>query len=322
MLRLFRLCLYGATLLGAFLVAPLTYSADPDVARWDVTFDNDMWGDGTDSHYTHGTVIRRTAKAPSWLERLARKMPCGACRTPNTWQVELGQDIYTPDDTGELGLVSDDRPYAGWLYLGARVMGATTTQRGVRRSDALGLTVGVVGPAAQADKTQDWIHEMRKLDTARGWDQQLRDEPGLLIDYTRRWQFIQVGSGRFGLGLDASPYLTGALGNVQTYLGAGVTVRAGAKLGQIGGADGHRSGWHVFANLESRAVAHNIFLDGNSWEPSHRVAKRPVVGEAQVGLSYGVGRFEMRLAQTLRSREFYGQGEADRFGSLTFSFRP
>ena len=78
----------------------------------------------------------------------------------------------------------------------------------------------------------------------------------------------------------------------------------------------------MFAVLESRAVAHNIFLDGNTWEPSHRVAKRPVVGEAQVGLSYRVGKFELRLAQTLRSREFYGQREADRFGSLTFSFRP
>ena len=180
----------------------------------------------------------------------------------------------------------------------------------------------MVGPAAHADRVQGWIHEMRKVDKARGWDQQLRDEPGLMIDYTRRWQFARGGSGRFGLGMDLSPYVTGALGNVHTYLGVGLTARAGANLSRLGTVAPDRPGWHVFARLESRAVAHNIFLDGNTWDASHRVAKRPGVSETQVGLSYAVGKFELRLAQTVRSREFDGQDRPDRFGSLSFVFRP
>jgi len=54
----------------------------------------------------------------------------------------------------------------------------------------------------------------------------------------------------------------------------------------------------------------------------HRVDKLPVVGEVRVGLSWSLGRVEITLAQTLRSREFRGQIAPDRYGWVGIAYRP
>jgi hypothetical protein len=41
------------------------------------------------------------------------------------------------------------------------------------------LTVGVVGPASFAEQTQKRIHEIVNADEPRGWNTQLKNEPGV-----------------------------------------------------------------------------------------------------------------------------------------------
>jgi lipid A 3-O-deacylase len=41
--------------------------------------------------------------------------------------------------------------------------------------------------------------------------------------------------------------------------------------------------WYVFAGAEGRYVAHNIFLDGNTFADSHSVDRRPFVLDIQLG---------------------------------------
>jgi len=286
---------------------------------WNIDLENDMWGNGDDGHYTHGTEIsRRAANPPDWLKKFAGRLPCGPCRNPSAVGYEFGQSIYTPNDTSRSSLIAADRPYAGWLYLGARLLKETQTPNGAR-TDTIGLQLGMIGPAAFADRTQVRIHEHRKLSMPRGWQHQLRNEAGFVLHYRRSWDEAP----QQGFGFGATPYVMGTLGNVQTHLAGGVTFRAGFNLGK-GETSRRRStpSWHVFLGMEGRGVARNILLDGNTWTESHRVEKRPVVGELQAGVSFTGAGLEIKITQTIRSREFYGQLEPDRYGSVSFTYRP
>lgn len=287
-----------------------------------VSFDNDKWGDDTDGQYTHGSQFRyHSARPMNWLGNVAGHLPCAPCRDPEAVTYEFGQSIYTPNNTWSPSLVAEDRPYAGWLYMGARLHTETETRNGGVRSDAIGLTLGIIGPAALADKAQAFFHEQRELMVPQGWQHQLDNEPGLVLDYTRGWRRgLYTDS---GFGIDAEPFLTGAIGNVHTYLGAGVSIRSGLNL-RAGKTEKDRfaAGLHLFVTLEARGVARNIFLDGNTWAESHSVEKRPLVGRARAGIRYASEKVEIVLAHTLRSREFYGQLEPDRYGSVSISYRP
>jgi hypothetical protein len=146
-----------AVLLG--LAASTAGAQERGSVAWDVTFENDKWGDGTDRHYTHGTRIARTSDAaPQWLRRLAAPLRCLACTSPVGSKLELGQEIYTPENTWTNNLVVDDRPYAGWAYGAITLFGERRTRARRVAVNEVTVEIGVVGPAAGADRTQALLH--------------------------------------------------------------------------------------------------------------------------------------------------------------------
>jgi hypothetical protein len=96
----------------------------------------------------------------------------------------FGQNIYTPDNTELTALIDNDRPYAGWLYLGVGVVWKNDEVR-----NSLLLNAGIVGPSSYAQETQRLIHDLRGLDHPNGWDNQLHDELGLMVVYERMWRW-------------------------------------------------------------------------------------------------------------------------------------
>ena len=77
---------------------------------------------------------------------------------------------------------------------------------------------------------------------------------------------------------------------------------------------------YTYASGEVRAVARDIFLDGNTWRHSHSVDKRPVVADLSLGFVLHWPRFQVAYTQDYRTKEFYGQLRRDVFGSVGFSF--
>jgi lipid A 3-O-deacylase len=86
--------------------------------------------------------------------------------------------------------------------------------------------------------------------------------------------------------------------------------RAGAKLG-----------WDLFLGTQARAVAWNIFLDGNTLQNSRSVAKEPVVDDLFIGLEL-FSRAGLRIALSLvaRTPEFQQQKGLDNFGSINGAY--
>lgn len=295
-------------------------------------FENDRVAE-TDRHFTHGTLVTWVSPrggVPAAGEGLMDALPlvfeAGAGRR---LMLSLGQSIFTPDDTRARAVVRDDRPYAGWLYMGAGLLAESA-----RRLQRLSLQVGVVGPPSGAEQVQTAVHELIDVTIPEGWDNQLDSEPGAVAFYETKWRRV-LALGRGGYGLEVGPHAAFALGNVLTYGGAGASVRFGQDLGDDFGPPRIRPAipgagffepsdafaWNVFAGLEARAVARNIFLDGSTFSESHSVDKRPVVVDVQAGFALRYRDLRLAFTHVLRTPEFEAQGELDAFGAVSLSLR-
>ncbi|WP_439578364.1 lipid A deacylase LpxR family protein [Elioraea sp.] len=326
-----------ASLLGALATSALANEApQPDpAATLNLTVENDLFG-RTDKYYTSGFQLSwRSASADppvwlAWMSELATPFfPPGG--TPR-WGLALGQNIYTPADTLARNPDLRDRPYAGWLYGAFTLISYTERTLGTFE-----VQFGVVGPAALGEQVQNNVHDLINVDRALGWKTQLKDEPGINVILNRQWRINQPlrADDPRGLALGLVPSLTVSLGNVQTYGSVGLMLRVGSNLQSDFGPprirpshagtaffqpDG-RWGWYVFAGVEGRAVARDIFLDGNTWRDSRRVDRIPFVGEGAIGAVLIMPWARLSYTHTFRGPEFRGQTRSAQYGSVSLSFR-
>lgn len=285
----------------------------------------------SDRYYSNGLqLVWRSPSADlpaplAWLnERLDFMLGPGALR----WGLGLGHNIFTPDNTSLRMPDPRDRPYAGYLYGAAALLRDSGDSLSV-----LELQLGVVGPSALGEQVQNNFHRLLNTETYAGWRYQLKDEPVGALVTQRIWR-MPLGSFS-GVEAEALPSASLSLGTVQTYAGLGGVVRVGQNLASDYGPPRIRPalagsaffqppaefGWYVFAGVEGRAVARDIFLDGNTWRDSPSVDKRPLVGDFQVGLAVQWRGIRLAYTQVWRSEEFYGQRGNTQFGSVGVSFR-
>lgn len=331
-------------LFGLLLAGPLLATSDaprPELrikhSTLSVVSENDKYFAGTDRHYTNGlkfTWLGETDlnQSEQFVQNVARLIPWMNAHRDWRYKVgfALGHNTYTPVDTDTTALQSHDRPYAGWLY-GSILLHA-------QHDDQLRLvelSLGMVGPSAHGRSFQNAWHDVIDVPHAEGWAHQLHDEPGLQFAWERRyrtWQRIQAAGSPLGLDLVLRHRVT--LGNVATHLAGGASVRVGWRLPADFGADLIRPGGgnmpnngapprfsaYTYASGEVRAVARDLFLDGNTWRSSHAVDKRPVVADFSLGFVLSWPGFQFAYTQNYRTKDFYGQRRRDVFGSIGFSF--
>lgn len=324
-----------AIAIATALAAPPAFADDDDWV-WSVQIENDMFGSGVDQHYTHGTRI--SAQVPlddeGWLTRkvlhLSDRTPGYATIATSRVSYVLGQSMYTPSDITIPAPQPNDRPYAGWTYVGA----AVETVR-PKTTDIIELNVGIVGPSSYAEQIQTRVHDIVGSPEPRGWEHQLSDEPGIVLAYVRRWRDKPLGD-LYGWSSDVVPHAGLNAGNIFTYGAIGATFRIGHNLAtdegpprairpSLPGSDFFDAdampGGYFFVGFEARAMARNIFLDGNTFRDSASVDKELLVGDIQAGFVLNAGSYRLALSQTIRSREFEGQESTDMFGALTLSVR-
>lgn len=249
------------------------------------------------------------------------------------FNLEAGQQLFTPTNKARFNPDRTDRPYAGWLYGGVGWIQDTDQHM----LEHLGLELGTIGPAAQGEQTQNRFHLAIDVAEAQGWKFQLHDEIGGIITYERKWREDLVRAGSWGI--DAIPDASFALGNVYDYGAVGGRLRFGRNLhvdygpGRIGpgpsGTDYFNPDYlaadtdlafYGFLGTEGRAVGRNIFLDGNSFAPSRSVDKKTIVGDAEAGFAVSYADWaRLSYSYLLRSAEFEHQQGTEHFGSLIAS---
>lgn len=309
-----------------------------------LTEENDILAN-TDSNYTNGTrlqwisgdISRYAAdhRLPLVARGLARLLPfLDRPDTEYNLGVSLGQLIYTPNSLHTPVYLPRQRPYAGWSYLSLALFAKTAYHL-----DTFEATLGMVGPSSLAGETQNAVHRLFGIREVRGWKHQIGDEPTAQIawNHTMRAYRRDFDS---GMAFDVLPHLGATAGNSLVLANVGLEMRVGYNLpwdfgtslirpgggvsapapqdAQRPGKD-HVWGAHLFVGVDGRAVARSIFLDGNTFAPSHSVPKNVFVGDVLAGVGLQMGRVKLTYSQVLRSQEFVYQKAPQAFGSLSLS---
>ncbi len=319
-----------ALLLLLLVVGPIAAVAqESDKGNFlSLTVENDSLGRGTDNNYTSGVRLSYfdiREKPGELVHRLDQLIPFFEVNETTGITYSLGQNLYTPDDISQREQVAGSRPWAAFLY-GSISM---TTLTGDHIDDAE-ATLGVVGPWAQGEAAQKFVHNALGCKEPEGWNEQIENEPGLILSWRRRWpQLYIVESHDFLFALE--PNVGASLGNVYTLSEGGVTLRLSPSSDHwqdtplmvrpsIPGTgyfepQKDKVGWYFFGGVQGRAVARNIFLDGNTFEPGYHVDKNPFVMDLNAGIAVTVG--DIRLSYTLvyRTKEYDGQKGSALFGA-------
>lgn len=337
--------LAGAALLAAAPGAAWAQEAGGERAAdakgvFSIAVENDSLSSGADRNYTSGIKLAYVSPAegvPRWLRPAGEFTRAISGSSPDFWGIAIGQSIFTPEDISANPAPADQHPYAGWLYMQI-MLGAQedrTDGRSPRYMDTYELEFGMVGEAAQGEEAQRGIHEWLGAPDPKGWDSQLEDEFAFAVSADRRWRalraFIDVPG---GLEFDLTPSAGATLGTLRTEARVGAIARLGWRIDNdfgpprvrpsLSGVE-HFSGgplsWSIFAGVQGRAVARNLFLDGNTFRDSASVDRNPYVGDFQTGFSISAGDWRLAYTYVWRTEEFETQPTRQDFGAIAISVR-
>jgi hypothetical protein len=246
----------------------------------------------------------------------------------NNLSLGLAGAMFTPYNTWVLDPPPDDRPYAGLTYLDGGVHAYKS-----RWLHSYDLWLGLVGPASGAESLQRWIHDLFGRQFPNGWETQLDNEPILNVFYQARYQLIKAGqrrvldfdlnwNGGFGLGNWYSGANTGLVArfgyNLLSDFGPTARYQPGSHHGVLPIAKPEkRPSCYVWVGADGSAVARDLSLDGNTFQDSRSVEKRPLRGSLATGLNVSWRRVMLSFSVYIVSDTYENQKSSNDFGSLT-----
>jgi lipid A 3-O-deacylase len=307
--------LTAAPLGAAFSQAPntLTVRVDNDAFDfWMQPFNR------PDEEYTSGVRVSWDGgKSPWWSRALFRNGGdcidhATSCRTA---RLEIGQDIYTPSTSlADPKAAASARPNAGWLYVDQ-----TARQLADNRSDQLTVTLGVTGPPALGQQAQSFFHSLApEFNRPTDWSRQIAFEPGAIVRYE---QFHRIGAAQLGpVGMDLIPTVGASVGNIADAVDAGFQARVGWHLPHPWLPSSEPFSFTLLAGATGRAVARDLFLDGNTFASSPRVGHTPFVGSGEWGATLSVGRLALTYRAQTDTRAYAGAPRWHPWSSLVGSF--
>jgi lipid A 3-O-deacylase len=321
--------------LGGLAFAPLFAHAEDetsydfrnskDLSSLEFTTENDLYATlvthGGDKYYTNGFKLAYVTPSLSgdsgvWNGRA---------------HFGVAQEMYTAKDDGSSVPPAGDHPYSAWLY---GMIGYGWEDES--SLDLLTLRAGVVGPSALGQTVQDGYHRLAGEGLAKGWDSQLRDEPGVDIEWRRTWRSRLSGSGE-GFGSDLLPRIGYEVGTVRHVGSFGTQVRFGKNLPTDFGVKTSResavsgapvkfagAGWspdsyYGFADVLLEGRVWNMTLDGNMYHKGNGVPTNKFMAQGGFGLAAHWAGTRIAIAEYVRTEEFKGQSGPFWYGSLTAS---
>lgn len=305
-------------------------SVPDDKGIFGMVWENDKFA-GTDRDYTNGirfSWLSAEENMPEWSRNVADILPLAPAGHKRI-SIAAGQSMFAPQNLTATTPVAGEQPYAGWLYGSVGMVSDTGNTL-----DNVMLTLGVVGPLSGAEQTQKFVHRLTDSQDPKGWNNQLENEPGIILTYERKWRGI-IEASPFGIGADVTPHVGVNLGNINTDASVGATFRLGYDLPadygpprirpSLPGSDffvpAENAGGYLFATVGQRAVGRNIFLDGNSFSDGPSVDKKTLVSSLQVGVAATYEQTRISYTQVFMSKEYKTQPEGSQFGVLTVSYR-
>jgi len=320
-----------------------------EAARYRFEFDNDAFV-GSDNQFSSGWSFQyhsataedwHSLETPAdWLARFGEHLPSlQDADLVKRFSLSVGQIIQTPAMLSKRELIPNDVPYAA-------VIAAQATWLSYNDSEFHGFEVsaGVVGPAALGEPSQNLVHRAIGINEARGWSNQLGNEPVFNLNYMRKKKFYRYRNPS-GIEMDATLDGHAALGTLFTLAAVRVETRFGRNM--PGGFSyspdpiGHSmiyaaslppaapSDSSLYGSLSGSviAVAHNLLLDGNVFQSSHSIKKEPYLFLLRAGIHYETPDWGAHMEWTLttdtvETASLNAAEDADNtFGTIMFEWK-
>lgn len=241
----------------------------------------------------------------------------------------ISQGMFTPTDLRQEDIIKDDRPYAGVLTWGTRIHSFDS-----HIANSLGLTLGVVGPASLAEYSQTGIHKLTDSITPKGWDNQLSNELVFRLDAEHIRRFFDYNLSQ-SIQIDANSYSRAGIGNLQSDIGTGLSLRIGSRLSQsfayinpapargvnnlqINNATNFN--WSLALSAYGNYIFNNITIDGNTFKDSHSVELINEQAIISLALAMDWKQWGFILSTQKTSDAFEEQVSDGYFGGLSITY--
>ena len=316
-----------------FLLLTSFINADKELLELE-TFNYSMENDAdvdTDFGYTHGARIGllfyRGDTSDSWLN-----IPLTSSQNSNNFiSLAYANQMFTPYDLDKTEIIKDDRPYAGYSYIEIALHQATETNL-----DSLTLQTGMVGESSGMESLQAFLHEYIDARDAAGWDNQLKNQFILQLNYIHKWRLEY--SKIFGMDSVLTPYAGANLGNASVKASGGALYRIGFNISKDFGINSMNEGsfssvpvetkaiandlskWSLYLNLSGGAnlVAKDIFLD--DW---YEVDRNYLNAYGAVGVTARYKKFSIDYQHNYYTKDYEQRGlhrVYRGYGSLIFTY--
>jgi hypothetical protein len=294
--------------------------------------ENDVFS-GTDNQYTAGERFTFLYYIPDEDYAIYDLLGNKNEESYSYFTFSITSQIFTPSDKSQTSLITDDRPYAGWLYTESTIHKASKDEL-----RSLSLKIGIIGPHSYAEDIQNNFHLLIGSPHVYGWDNQLKDELGISLKYTQKYKLSTIKTDYFETSF--IPFVSAELGNVAINATVGFNARIGWNIPKDFGVssidigadpgipiykeykDMRLNPWSFSLNLTAAesAVARDIFLDGNTFRDSHSVEKKNFVNYYGIGFTLRYKDFVFDFMEIHNSKKFKFQEEPHAVGTLIVSW--
>jgi lipid A 3-O-deacylase len=192
--------------------------------------ENDFWKlrGSTDRYFTNGVKIDFFFLPPGTkkgiLDKIFFVLPFERDGQPNAtrnnnFAMSFGMNQYTPLSIKRTTIDSNDRPYAGWMFLALKCI-----SNDFGRSERLSTeySFGVIGPAAHQKFVQTKFHEWTGDQKPMGWDYQIHNDPAINLNLVYEKGVVNPAPN-----IEMMGNFEANIGTVTNYFGLGATFRVG-----------------------------------------------------------------------------------------------
>ena len=172
--------------------------------------DNDAYlAQGSDRYYTNGIFIyyNHSLNHKQTYKSLAN----------NVLSFDFGQKLFTSETAFVTSRRQIDRPFAAYLYIGSALNLLYQNESNIK----IGVQLGVVGPAAQGEVLQKYIHKTLSFYPIRGWQYQIEND--IELNFSGEYNKLLAR----GAWADISINSYANIGNGFTGIGIGTLLRFG-----------------------------------------------------------------------------------------------
>jgi hypothetical protein len=305
-------------------------------------WENDGWIGGGDFNYTNGMKLSwlhspcRRRHEHEWLRGIYRNalksLFSGAAFNVHSGGL-IGMNMYTPNDLSEPNRLRNDRPYAGWVYVGWNLQAVRLLEDPlVGEEHQLELQLGFTGPKTAQREIQEYIHRNITDSTiSQGWDHQIGQRLGVNALYAVRKDVLPPSYSRLRL----VPHAGFSLGNLMQFVNAGGMLMLGKSEGDYPGtsiqplrvdqrslefemtesrdAEGRKTPsyvsvrpkpvWYVFGGIDARYIFSSVFVEGFG-ESRHDIELKHGVYDILGGVAFGTQGWRFSFKAIHRSKEF------------------